>query len=555
MLFQKQGDGCYHPVTFGSCSLTPFEKNYHSSKLEFLVLKWNIMEHFKEYLTYSPFVVQTDNNLLTYMFTTPNLDATGHQWVGTLASFQFELEYQKGADNGTADALGWVPISHSWETVHSLLEGVIVGVADWSEVRASEELLEEHKCLSQEVRAQAAKLAPMHIVDWTEAQKADTTLATCHKWLHLRRDTPLPKWDALLEECLGAEAETEQGKTLFHICNSLILNKGLMYVSTTPKGETEGVLTFVVPVGQCHMTLNGVHHDASHQGQQRTLALTQERFWWPMMAEDCCAIVRGCPCCQAFEGEVPKAPLCAIRAYAPLELMHLDYTSIESTMELNKPPVVKNVLMIINHFMRYALTVVMKDQTAKTVMKVFYECFIAVFGVPAKLLSDRGANFTSALVEELCAAFNIQKCRTTAYHAQCNGQVERFHQTLFCMIGKLACDKKAQWEQHLLEFLQAYNSTRSAVTGFSPHYLMFGRHPHLPVNYYFPTVSTFKCSHHVPTYVTEVRRCFKEAYAEAHLQMNCEAKKQKWYYDRTTSTMQLVPGDVVLMKNDAYQGK
>ena len=59
----------------------------------------------------------------------------------------------------------------------------------------------------------------------------------------------------------------------------------------------------------------------------------------------------------------------------------------------------------------------------------------------------------------------------------------------------------------------------------------------------------------MPAYVMEVRRCFKEAYAEAHLQTNCEAKKQKHYYDRATSTTQLVPGNVVLMKNDAYQGK
>ena len=152
---------------------------------------------------------------------------------------------------------------------------------------------------------------------------------------------------------------------------------------------------------------------------------------------------------------MPKAPLCPIRAYAPLELVHLDYTSIESMMELNKPPMVKNVLVMTDHFMRYTLAVVMKDQTAKTVAKVFYECFIAVFGAPAKLLSDRGANFTSALVEELCAAFSIQKCQTTAYHAQCNGQVERFHQMLFCMIGKLVHNKKAHWEQHLLELLQA----------------------------------------------------------------------------------------------------
>ena len=224
-------------------------------------------------------------------------------------------------------------------------------------------------------------------------------------------------------------------------------------------------------------------------------------------------------------------------------------------MELTKPPMVKNVLVMTNHFMRYAFAVVMKDQTAKTVMKVFYEFFIAVFGAPTKLLSDKGANFTSTLVEEPCSAFSIQKCRTTAYHTQCNGQVECFHQMLFCMIGKLSHDKKAQWEQHLLEFLQAYNSTRSTVTGYSPHYLMFGRHPHLSVDYYFPMVSAFECSRHVPAYVMEVRRCFKEAYAEAHLQTNCEAKKQKLYYDRATSTAQLVPDDVVLMKNDVYQGK
>ena len=219
-----------------------------------------------------------------------------------------------------------------------------------------------------------------------------------------------------------------------------------MYVKMTPKGEAEGVLAFVAPMGQHHLALNRVHHDAGHQGQQQTLALAQERFWWPMMAEDCCAIVRGCLCCQAFEGEVPRAPLCLIRAYAPLELVHLDYTSIESTMELNRPPMVKNVLVMTDHFMRYALVVVTKDQTAKMVAKVFYERFIAVFGVPAKLLSDREVNFTSALVEELCSAFGIQKCRTTAYHAQCNRQVEHFHQMLFRMIDKLSRDKKAQWE-------------------------------------------------------------------------------------------------------------
>ena len=110
VLSQKQDDARFHPVTFGSRSLMPAEKNYHSSKLEFLALKWGIMEHFREYLAYAPFVVKMDNNPLTYILTTPNLDATGHHWVGALASFEFKLEYQKGSENGAANALSHIPI-------------------------------------------------------------------------------------------------------------------------------------------------------------------------------------------------------------------------------------------------------------------------------------------------------------------------------------------------------------------------------------------------------------------------------------------------------------
>ena len=81
---------------------------------------------------------------------------------------------------------------------------------------------------------------------------------------------------------------------------------------------------------------------------------------------------------------------------------------------------------------------------------------------------------------------------------------------------------------------------------------MFGRCPGLPVDYYFPIVSAYEYSRRMPAYIMEVRRRFKEAYTEAHLQTNCEAEKQKRYYDQVTSTTQLVPGDVVLMKNDVY---
>ena len=96
VLSQKQSDGHYYPVAFGSQSLTLSENNYHSSKLEFLMLKWSITEHFKEFLAYFPFVLQTNNNPLTYVLMTPNLDTTGHWWVRALASFQFELGVPEG---------------------------------------------------------------------------------------------------------------------------------------------------------------------------------------------------------------------------------------------------------------------------------------------------------------------------------------------------------------------------------------------------------------------------------------------------------------------------
>ena len=117
VLSQKQDDGRYHPMAFGSHALTPSQQNYHSSKLEFLTLKWSVTEHFKEYLAYTPFTVQIDNNPLTYVMTMPNLDATRHRWVGALASYDFTLEYQKGSDNGAADALSRVPVCQNRETV------------------------------------------------------------------------------------------------------------------------------------------------------------------------------------------------------------------------------------------------------------------------------------------------------------------------------------------------------------------------------------------------------------------------------------------------------
>ena len=122
VLSQEQEDGCYHPVAYASRGLKGGESKYHSSKLEFLALKWAMMEQFREYLQYQPFVVRTDNNPLTYVLTTPNLDAVGHRWVAAMAGYNFEIQYVWGTDNKVADALSPVGERLDEDDVKELLD-------------------------------------------------------------------------------------------------------------------------------------------------------------------------------------------------------------------------------------------------------------------------------------------------------------------------------------------------------------------------------------------------------------------------------------------------
>ena len=124
ILQQVQEDGKYHPVAYASCTLCGSKANYHSSKLEFLALKRAMTQQFKEYLMYQPFTMQTDNNPLTYVLTTPNLDATGHHWVSALAGFNFRLEYLCSTDNRVANVLSRMETRLDDNTTNEFLQSL-----------------------------------------------------------------------------------------------------------------------------------------------------------------------------------------------------------------------------------------------------------------------------------------------------------------------------------------------------------------------------------------------------------------------------------------------
>ena len=175
-------------------------------------------------------------------------------------------------------------------------------------------------------------------------------------------------------------------------------------------------------------------------------------------------------------------------------------------------------------------------------------------GALARLLSDKGASFISSVIEEMHKILIIKWLQTIPYHPQTNGLVELLHQTIMHMIRKLGEDKKADLPSHLAEIVHAYNATWSTVTGYSPHYLMFGWQPRLPVNFDFPTIGSNEAPMReasikdVDKYIASLWDRLRTTLQEEQTQSTAEAHQQKQYYDSKIGTVNLKPGNLVLMK-------
>ena len=200
------------PVAYVSWSLTILEHNYHSTKQEFLALKWAIAEQFQGYLHWKPFAVNTDNNPLTYILTTPNLDATQHHWVVLLAGSTFSIKYQKGRDNVVADALRHVISKLNAEAVKSILDGVTVGnagMADTHDMMVAEANERIHKQVEETaVQVQTVHThVNLHVTDWVAVLQEDPILKFVKEWIssHKVQD---------LKHLLGDHTMMEEGMAI-----------------------------------------------------------------------------------------------------------------------------------------------------------------------------------------------------------------------------------------------------------------------------------------------------------------------------------------------------
>ena len=192
----------------------------------------------------------------------------------------------------------------------------------------------------------------MHVMDWAETQREDPEMEATMDWCHFNKKK-LESWTeqlAKLKSRLGPKRNTPEGRSTLHNADKLTLSGGLLYYRYKPKYQIEELKCFVVPSTHRRTAIDGCHHDAGHQGEKRTGSLISDQFWWP---GDVNRAVQNCRQCQLYGGREKKAPMVPMMVTAPLQLVHLDFTSFKMTMNLNELPKVEHILVIVDHFTRY----------------------------------------------------------------------------------------------------------------------------------------------------------------------------------------------------------
>ncbi|KRX48156.1 Retrovirus-related Pol polyprotein from transposon [Trichinella murrelli] len=251
----------------------------------------------------------------------------------------------------------------------------------------------------------------------------------------------------------------------------LHLNNGVIVRTAKPRYATETAEVILVPTSLRQRFLYAAHDApaAGYFGISKTLARLGFVAYWQNMANDIAEYCHTCDKCQQSKPPTPTpAPLQPFPIGRPWERVSIDILEIPMSRHGNK-----YLLVLQDSFTKWLEALPMKDQTATTVARKLTAVFCR-FGIPETLHSDHGATFESETLRLLLNNFGIKKTRTTPYHPQSDGLVERANRTLL-QLFRTYMVKDADWEDHLLLMLYAYRTAKHASTGASPFTLMFGR--------------------------------------------------------------------------------
>lgn len=239
----------------------------------------------------------------------------------------------------------------------------------------------------------------------------------------------------------------------------------------------DAIMTFqlVLPSSYKKTTLNGLHNDTGHPGHDQILSLAWEQFWWYGTGYIIEQWIKECPRCLRRKSAGIRELLDNITSW-PLELVCMDFLSLETSSSGYQ-----HILVIADHFTRYAEAVPTRNQTTRATA-VLFNTFIVHYWFPQRMHSDQGANFQSNLTKELFHIAAVEKSHWSVCRPMGNGMTECFSWTLSGMLGTIQREQKTSWHKYVAPLVHAYNCMHHKSTGYAPYYL-FKYHPRLPIKW------------------------------------------------------------------------
>ena len=309
----------------------------------------------------------------------------------------------------------------------------------------------------------------------------------------------------------------------------------------------EEITQLLVPKSRREMIFQAAHHNpmAGHLGYDKTLQRIMARFYWPGIWADVRRWCAACPECQLVNHPAtPKAPL------RPLPLVEVPFERLG--MDLIGPldrsaRGYRFVLVLVDYATRYPEAVPLRNISAKSVAQALFQVISRV-GIPKEILTDQGTSFMSRTLRELYELLGVRSIRTSVYHPQTDGLVERFNKTLKNMIRKFVHDDSRNWDKWLDPLLFAVREVPQASTGFSPFELLFGRRPQgvldLVKESWEEGTSTSK---NEIQYVMDLRAKLHTLGRLSRENLLQAQERQRRLYDRGARLRQFAPGDKVLL--------
>ena len=511
-VLSQQGENGEQVIAYASRALTKPERRYCVTRRE-LLSAVTFIHHFRPYLLGRHFTLRSDHQSLVWLHNFREPEGQLARWLERLQEFDFTVIHRKGSRHQNADAMSRGPCQQCGR-----LE---IGTLEATEMSDTAAVLEEKS--STDIRALQQQDADLgSLLQAVEAGQKPSAAGTSASREYCRL---LQQWDQLTvrDGLLHRRHENDQG-TLKH-------------------------LQLVVPKSLRQSVLQELHGGVSggHMGEEKTANRLKERFYWPGHWQDVRSWCRSCASCatRKMSGPQRRAPLQNIQAGYPLQLVAVDLMG----------PFPDNgsgntyILVAADYFTRWVEAYAIHNQEAKTVALKLVEEFFCRFSLPERLHSDQGRQFESHLISHICQLLKIRKTRTTPYHPQSDGLVERMNRTILSMLAICAKDHPTDWERHLRQVCLAYNSSLHPTTGYTPFFLMFGRQARLPIDLAYGTSSPI---HDSPDeYVVHLQESFQEAYENVRQQTGRQLQRQKELYDQKVHGRPLNVGDLVWLHSPA----